>query len=60
MALLEVKDLSLGYDGKAIVEHLNFKVNAGSYLCIVGENGSGKCLCYPCLHFRHTIASTTH
>ncbi len=42
MALLEIKDLSLGYDGKAILEHLNLTVNAGDYLCIVGENGSGK------------------
>ena len=42
MALLEIKDLSLGYDGKAIIEHLNLTVNAGDYLCIVGENGSGK------------------
>ena len=42
MALLTVKDLSLGYDGQAIAEHLNFIVNAGDYLCVVGENGSGK------------------
>ncbi len=37
-----VKDLSLGYDQQTIVEGLNFSVNAGDYLCIVGENGSGK------------------
>ena len=42
MALLTVKNLSLGYDGRAIVEGLNFSVNKGDYLCIVGENGSGK------------------
>jgi len=42
MALIEAKDLSLGYDGRAILEQLNFTVNAGDYLCIVGENGSGK------------------
>ncbi|MBQ6240931.1 MAG: metal ABC transporter ATP-binding protein [Firmicutes bacterium] len=42
MSLLEVKDLSLGYDGQVIVEGLSFTVNAGDYLCIVGENGSGK------------------
>ena len=42
MALLEVKDLSLGYDASVILEHLNFTVNPGDYLCIVGENGSGK------------------
>ncbi|MBQ7646633.1 MAG: metal ABC transporter ATP-binding protein [Clostridia bacterium] len=42
MALLKCTDLSLGYDGKTIVEGLDFEVNKGDYLCIVGENGSGK------------------
>ncbi len=42
MAYLTVRDLSLGYDAHTIVEGLNFTVNAGDYLCIVGENGSGK------------------
>ena len=42
MALLSCQDLSLGYEGKPILEHINFEVNTGDYLCIVGENGSGK------------------
>lgn len=42
MAQLICEHLSLGYEGKAIVTDLNFRVNAGDYLCIVGENGSGK------------------
>ena len=42
MAQISCRDLSLGYDTGAILEHLNFEVNAGDYLCIVGENGSGK------------------
>ncbi|MBO4603698.1 MAG: ABC transporter ATP-binding protein [Clostridiales bacterium] len=42
MAQLVVEDLSLGYESQAIIEGLNFTVNAGDYLCIVGENGSGK------------------
>mgnify|MGYP002520854984 CR=1 FL=1 len=42
MAQLICEHLSLGYEGKAIVTDLNFHVNAGDYLCIVGENGSGK------------------
>ena len=41
-ALLSCRDLSLGYEGKAILEHLDFEVRAGDYLCVVGENGSGK------------------
>ena len=42
MALITISDLSLGYDSNAIVEDLDLTVNAGDYLCIVGENGSGK------------------
>ena len=42
MALITCQDQSLGYDGRKILHDLNFSVNAGDYLCIVGENGSGK------------------
>ena len=42
MAQITCKDVSLGYDGVPIVEHLNFTVNRRDYLCVVGENGSGK------------------
>lgn len=42
MAQLICQNLSLGYDAKAILHDLSFSVDAGDYLCIVGENGSGK------------------
>ena len=42
MSLLKCKNLTLGYDGNAVVSDLNFEINSGDYLCIVGENGSGK------------------
>ncbi len=42
MAQLTCRDLTLGYEGRQIVRDLNFQVQAGEYLCIVGENGSGK------------------
>lgn len=42
MALVTIQNLSLGYDSQVFVENLDFSVNAGDYLCIVGENGSGK------------------
>jgi len=42
MPLLTCKDLCLGYEGNIVVSNLCFSVNAGDYLCIVGENGSGK------------------
>ena len=42
MALITVKDLSLGYEHKVIAAGINFEVNCGDYLYIVGANGSGK------------------
>lgn len=42
MALITVRNLSLGYDFRVIASNLNFAVSTGDYLCIVGENGSGK------------------
>jgi zinc transport system ATP-binding protein len=42
MAQLSCQNLNLGYEGKTIISDLSFEVNAGDYLCIIGENGSGK------------------
>jgi len=42
MPQLSCNNLILGYDGKTVVSGLSFDVNAGDYLCIVGDNGSGK------------------
>lgn len=42
MSLIECTNAALAYDGRTVVENLNFTVNTGDYLCIVGENGSGK------------------
>ncbi len=42
MALIKCENVSLGYEGKNIIEDLSFEVNKGDYLCVVGENGSGK------------------
>ncbi len=42
MNLLTCEKVSLGYGSGVVVKDLSFKVNAGDYLCIVGENGAGK------------------
>lgn len=40
--LLSCHDLTLGYEQQALVEHLTLDIAAGDYLCVMGENGSGK------------------
>ena len=42
MPQIKCTDLTLGYGTQQILSGLSFEVNAGDYLCIVGENGSGK------------------
>ncbi len=42
MALITCRDLTLGYEGREILRDLQFELEQGDYLCIVGENGAGK------------------
>ena len=42
MSLLECKNLCVGYSSKTVCENLNFCVEKGDFVFIVGENGSGK------------------
>lgn len=57
MAYITCKNLTLGYEGHAIVSDLNFKVGKGDYLCIVGENGTGKStLIKTLLHLQDAIS----
>ncbi len=59
MAQLSCENLTLGYNSKIILENLSFSVNAGDYLCIVGENGSGKStLMKTILHLLKPISGT--
>lgn len=42
MALLTCENVAAGYEGAPVIEGLDFTVERGDYLYIVGENGSGK------------------
>lgn len=42
MALITAQNVSLGYEGNTVISDLNFEINKGDYLTIIGENGSGK------------------
>lgn len=40
--LVEIKNLSIRYRDKIILEHINFTVNAGDRVALCGKNGCGK------------------
>ncbi len=42
MALLKCENLVIGYDKVAVSSPINFEINEGDYVCIIGENGAGK------------------
>ena len=42
MPLLKADNLKLGYGSVPVAENITFSVNKGDYLCVIGENGSGK------------------
>lgn len=42
MAYITCKDLAVGYEGHIVSSGIDFVVNQGDYLCIIGENGTGK------------------
>ena len=39
---LEVHNLWAGYDGKPVLEAVNFQIDRGEMVGIIGPNGSGK------------------
>lgn len=40
--LITCSHVDFGYENHDVVTDVNMEINAGDYLCIVGENGSGK------------------
>ena len=42
MSLITCSGLSFSYENQTVVSGLDFRVEEGDYLCIVGENGTGK------------------
>ena len=40
--LLSVRDLSVAFAGKSVVQGVSFEMAAGEKLALVGESGSGK------------------
>lgn len=42
MSAISVCDVTLSYDNLTVAENISFDIEFGDYVCIVGENGTGK------------------
>lgn len=42
MSLIELKNLSLGYDNVVVLDNININIEENDFICVVGPNGSGK------------------
>lgn len=47
---LDVRDIRIGYDGRMILHGLDFQVNQGQVLTIIGPNGVGKTTLLRCIN----------
>ena len=42
MSILSCKDMTIGYEDQIVLTDLNFSIEEGDYISVLGENGSGK------------------
>ena len=54
MAFLEVNNISKTFDGVAVLKGIDFEVNKGEVVSIIGSSGSGKTTLLRCLNFLET------
>lgn len=51
MAFLEVKDITKKLSGNAVLKGVDFSVERGEAVCVIGSSGSGKTTLMRCLNF---------
>ena len=54
MAILEVKDIRKTFGNNEILKGINFSLEEGNVLSIIGSSGSGKTTLLRCLNFLET------
>lgn len=42
MRIIELKDITAGYDQQIVLDHVNLSINEGDFIGIIGPNGGGK------------------
>ena len=42
MSMIELKNVTLGYDDHIVLKNINMEINENDFICVVGPNGSGK------------------
>ena len=42
MNMIELKNVTLGYDDHIVLKNINMEINEKDFICVVGPNGSGK------------------
>lgn len=42
MACIEIKNLTVSYDEKKVLDNISLNISEGDFLCVLGKNGSGK------------------
>jgi ATP-binding cassette subfamily F protein uup len=42
MALISMRDVSVGFGGPLVLEHINLQIQRGERVCLLGRNGEGK------------------
>ncbi|HPR40647.1 MAG TPA: ATP-binding cassette domain-containing protein, partial [Oscillospiraceae bacterium] len=54
MAILEVQNIGKSFDGSMVLRDINFSLEKGCTLSIIGSSGSGKTTLLRCLNFLET------
>lgn len=53
--IIEIKNLSKSYEDNEVLKDINFSVNKGEVVCIIGSSGSGKSTLLRCINLLENI-----
>ncbi|HEX6590908.1 MAG TPA: ATP-binding cassette domain-containing protein [Moraxellaceae bacterium] len=57
MSLITLRDATLGFGAAPLLDHVNFTLERGERVCVVGRNGEGKSTLLKVIEGRHTLDS---